>query len=297
VLRQRAPGRGHGRPTPFAAAGQTSSRGVGKLAKAGREILGQRLHKQSESVSPLDDNNSIQSTAGWADGEAELGREVDMASKQANGRAWGAGSPGLPGAVLLVAVAALGVGPAAAQDIHWRHDYDAARREAARTGRPLVVDFGTRTCFWCRRLDATTFRDAAVAEVMNRCFIPLKIDAERQAALADALGVEGYPTLVLADPDGRILDRLSGYVEAAAFLRRLHSALTAGRAPAREPDAVPSAADSRLGALYLTLADAWLEEGEQKQAVLCLQRAVAASPGTAQAQAAQMRLTQIRRQQ
>jgi thioredoxin-related protein len=200
---------------------------------------------------------------------------------------------------LVVAVVALGLwgGSVAAQGVQWRHDYSTARREAAETGRPLVIDFGTRDCFWCRKLDTTTFRDPAVGEVMNTRFIPLKVDAEREAALADALGVEGYPTIVLADADGRILDALSGYLDAAHFVHHLQAALAAGRAQPRSADVMQPAADDRLGALYLTLAEAWLEEGDQKQAVLCLERVVQASPGTAQAQIAQARLAQILAQQ
>lgn len=108
-----------------------------------------------------------------------------------------------------------------AQEVQWRRDYNEARKEAQAKGRPLLLNFGTASCLWCDKLDATTFRDPGVVEALNERFIPLKIDADRHAALAEALRIQGYPTLVLASPDGKILDTLAGYLEAP----RLHETL------------------------------------------------------------------------
>ena len=104
-------------------------------------------------------------------------------------------------------------GSADAQDVRWRHDYNAALREAAETGRPLLFDFGTEACFWCKKLDATTFRIPAVVETLNGCFIPVKVDADRAASLTRALGVQSYPTLIFAAPNGSVLDRHEGYAD------------------------------------------------------------------------------------
>lgn len=94
------------------------------------------------------------------------------------------------------------------QQVKWRHDYAAARREAKETNRPMVLDFGTKSCFWCKKLDGSTFRDATVVKEMNERFIPIKIDAEEQAQLATTLGIESFPTLLFAAPDGRNSRRL-----------------------------------------------------------------------------------------
>jgi thioredoxin-like negative regulator of GroEL len=109
--------------------------------------------------------------------------------------------------------------------VHWRHDYNAARREAAEKNLPLVLDFGTENCFWCKKLDATTFRDPAVARLLSERFIPLKIDAEREATLARMLHIESYPTVVLAATDGKILGTVVGYQDATRFHETLQRAL------------------------------------------------------------------------
>src|SRR5690242_15653648 len=100
------------------------------------------------------------------------------------------------GCCLTVVLLFTAVLPAAGQDIEWRVDYRRAREEARATGRPLLLDFGTEQCVWCRKLDATTFHDPNVAALLSRDFIPLRIDAARQSTLAHALKIDRYPTLV-----------------------------------------------------------------------------------------------------
>src|SRR5438552_3978122 len=75
-------------------------------------------------------------------------------------------------ALALTGPAALGQGPTPA----WRTDYNAARREATEKKRPLLLDFVTENCFWCKKLDSTTFRDPAIVALLNEQFIPIRID-------------------------------------------------------------------------------------------------------------------------
>jgi tetratricopeptide (TPR) repeat protein len=125
--------------------------------------------------------------------------------------------------ILAVVLAA----PAAGQEVRWRTDYASARKEAADKGLPLVVDFGTRNCFWCHKLDENTFSDAAVAQVMNEKYVPLKIDGERDHALVQALRITAYPTVILAAPDGKILGTVEGFQDATHFHENLLRALAA----------------------------------------------------------------------
>ena len=58
---------------------------------------------------------------------------------------------------LMLVLAAGSAAPA--QEIPWRKDYAAARKEAATTGRPLLLHFTTDGCVWCQKLEQTTYRD------------------------------------------------------------------------------------------------------------------------------------------
>lgn len=131
----------------------------------------------------------------------------------------------LPLVAILLVAASSTASKSQAQEVRWRTDYSAARHEATDSGRPLLVDFGTEQCVWCRKLDITTFRDPAVARLITDKFVPVKIDAREEAWLTEALRVRSLPTLFLAAPDGIILATRVGYVDAAGMTRLLEDAL------------------------------------------------------------------------
>jgi thioredoxin-related protein len=99
----------------------------------------------------------------------------------------------------------------ASDPIQWRTDYATARKEAVEKNLPLFVEVQTDQCIYCRKMEASTFRDPAIAEMANNQFIPLRIDGNKDRDLAIALRVQLYPTLVLASPDGKIHGFFSGY--------------------------------------------------------------------------------------
>jgi thioredoxin-like negative regulator of GroEL len=112
-----------------------------------------------------------------------------------------------------------------AQEILWRTDYASARKEAKDKGLPIVLDFGTENCPWCVRLERETLAQPTIAKVVNEQFVPLKINAHYEPNLAEALRIQSYPTVVLADADGRILGTMEGYQDAPRFHENLQRAL------------------------------------------------------------------------
>ena len=112
-------------------------------------------------------------------------------------------------------------------DIRWRSDYNASRKEAERRGLPLVIEFVTDNCFWCRRLEQETFAEPAVARLMNERFVALKVDAGKDAQLVQLLNIRAFPTIVLAGPDGKILGTVEGFQDAPKFHDNLQRTLAA----------------------------------------------------------------------
>src|SRR5438309_6591091 len=80
-----------------------------------------------------------------------------------------------------------------AQEVRWRTDYNTARKEATQKNRPLVLDFGTENCPWCKKLDATTFQEPAIAGLMNERFIPLKLDGKEASRLLRSCEFKAIP--------------------------------------------------------------------------------------------------------
>jgi thioredoxin-related protein len=186
-----------------------------------------------------------------------------------------------------------------AQEVNWRRDYAAARKEATETGRPLLMDFGTAGCTWCVKLDATTFRDPRIVKMLNERFIPLKIDANREIRLVQALGIDSYPTIVLASPEGKVLGRQVGYAEPAEMVALLAKAPAKPAAnppsPPREPanPASPSREPAVFNSGVLSQARA---EFEAKRYAECLRQCntiIVSLPTSPEAQEARQLAQQI----
>ena len=108
-----------------------------------------------------------------------------------------------------------------------------ALERAAREGKPLLVDFSASWCAPCQRFREETLRDPAVAALLEG-FVLIEVDADTETGLVEAAGVHAVPDILLAAPDGRILERVQAFEEAAAFRPRLERVL---RAVHGEPDA------------------------------------------------------------
>jgi thioredoxin-related protein len=62
--------------------------------------------------------------------------------------------------------------------IHWENMDDAVAA-ANKDGKLIYIDFYTDWCGWCKRMDATTYRDTALIRVLNTHFHPVQFNAEK----------------------------------------------------------------------------------------------------------------------
>jgi thioredoxin-like negative regulator of GroEL len=77
----------------------------------------------------------------------------------------------------------------------------------------LMLDVYTQACVICRRLEPMV---AAVAEGSGGALRVHKVDAEQLVDFAVKYDIRGVPTLLLFR-DGRLVDRRSGFLTAAAL--------------------------------------------------------------------------------
>lgn len=90
---------------------------------------------------------------------------------------------------------------ALAQGIEFEHDWSKALERAKAENKPLLIDFYTDWCGWCKVQDTTTWRDADVARYVNNYMVAVKLDAERDGGdVAVRFRPTGYPTVVMYDP-------------------------------------------------------------------------------------------------
>lgn len=101
--------------------------------------------------------------------------------------------------------------------INWVHDYTEALKAAQSSGKPVMIDFATEWCGWCKKLDKDTYSDSKVSALADN-IICLKIDGDKERGLTKQYGISGYPTIVFLDSGGKIIETVVGYRDAAAFL-------------------------------------------------------------------------------
>lgn len=98
-------------------------------------------------------------------------------------------------------------------------------------GKPMLVDFYTTWCHWCKVMDEKTFNHQEVKAFLQAHFIAVRILAEDKNAyltykgkkynhveFSKAAGVRGYPSLAFFDKKGEIITIIPGYVPADSFL-------------------------------------------------------------------------------
>lgn len=107
--------------------------------------------------------------------------------------------------------------PAAAEAaIPWVKNWDAAKAQAKKEGKDLLIDFtGSDWCGWCIKLEEEVFHHTEFLAEATKQFVFVFLDfphgedklkevvsKELNDSLSEAYAVQGFPTIVLADADG-----------------------------------------------------------------------------------------------
>lgn len=97
---------------------------------------------------------------------------------------------------------------------------DQALAQAGKENKLVFLDIYAVWCGPCKRLKATTFKDAAVGEYFNKRFVSIAIDGEKGEgpALAQKLQLTAYPTLYILDAKGNVLRKMVGFRTAEQLL-------------------------------------------------------------------------------
>ena len=111
--------------------------------------------------------------------------------------------------------------------------FDQAMSRAAAEQRFVITDYYTSWCKWCKVMDEKTYTDPGVVEAIGKNFVAAKIDGESQEKLTyqgkemsqtdltQLLKVEGFPTTVIMDAQGKVLVQIAGYIDVPNYLKML----------------------------------------------------------------------------
>lgn len=117
----------------------------------------------------------------------------------------------------------------AQQGVHWQQDLEAARRQAAQSGRLILVHFYTDVCDPCKAMDREVFSRPDVAAALEVYYVPVKINAQYAPQIVRELNVTRWPTDVVLSPQGAVLDRNIGYLGPAQYVNRMNQIATTAK--------------------------------------------------------------------
>lgn len=117
-----------------------------------------------------------------------------------------------------------------ASGIRWMSFEDAVRKSES-DKKKIFIDVYTDWCGWCKRMDASTFKNDTVVEYLNQNYLAVKLNAEtrdtirfrdqafvfrpeykaNEIALSLLSGKMGYPSFVVLDENFSMLNVIAGY--------------------------------------------------------------------------------------
>ena len=165
--------------------------------------------------------------------------------------------------------------------VAWQEWHADTLARARRENKLLFVSVGYFACHWCHVMQRESYRNPQIAALLNRDFIPVKVDRELNNGLDEALqefssrlnGVAGWPLNAFVTPEGypafvvlyappddfsKLLSQLSArWASDSTGIRRL--AQQAAPPPALEPVGAPLTAARSARAWQQFVAGAWQE--------------------------------------
>lgn len=114
--------------------------------------------------------------------------------------------------------------PAAGREVRWNTSLPDAMKIAREVKKPLMVDFFSNRCGWCKVLDQKTYTDPEVRACAEK-FVAVKVDVGKDPAAAAPYRVTGLPTILFMNSSGEVVHSVIGFRPAAPFLAEMKTAL------------------------------------------------------------------------
>ncbi|HEY7160887.1 MAG TPA: thioredoxin family protein, partial [Acidobacteriota bacterium] len=105
----------------------------------------------------------------------------------------------------------------------WVTDFNKALTEAKQDSKPIFVDVYAEWCTWCHKLDKEVYSDPKFTEYMKN-YVLARIDSEDGAQgtnVAQKYDVDSLPTMIVLSPQGKILDRITGFMTTPKLIEEL----------------------------------------------------------------------------
>lgn len=103
--------------------------------------------------------------------------------------------------------------PAAADGgIKWQKWSADLFARAKAENRFVLLDMDAVWCHWCHVMEETTYHDPNVVALINKKYIPVRVDQDANPDLSNRYGDWGWPATIVFAPDGTEIIKRQGYI-------------------------------------------------------------------------------------
>ena len=95
--------------------------------------------------------------------------------------------------------------PNRAAEIKWRQWSEHAFEEARQLNRPILLSISAVWCHWCHVMDETSYSHAGVIDLINREYVPIRVDNDVRPDINQRYNMGGWPTTAFLTASGDIL--------------------------------------------------------------------------------------------
>lgn len=136
-------------------------------------------------------------------------------------------------------------GSTSEKGVQWSQQltWEGIKQKANVENKYIILDCFATWCGPCKKMDREVFSDSRVGKILNDKFIPVKLQMDRTKkddtivrrwySLADAIAkdynVVSYPTYIILNPKGELVEKASGYRHVNRFLSVIQGALVPGK--------------------------------------------------------------------
>lgn len=105
----------------------------------------------------------------------------------------------------------------------WLLSLDKALEKARIENKPVFIDLYTDWCVYCKQLEENIFPMKDVSSELEK-FITVRINGDLSQDLVSKFSVRGYPTILVLDKNGYLIDKITGMPDNTTLVAKLQEA-------------------------------------------------------------------------
>lgn len=107
---------------------------------------------------------------------------------------------------------------AEAPSVQWQDWSDKAFAQAKEQNKLILLDVNAAWCHWCHVMEDTTYKDPEIVALIEKHFVPIKVDVDARPDIAHRYGPIGWPATAFFTPDAQTIKEVGAYINPEDFL-------------------------------------------------------------------------------